>query len=65
MCDPNIHDHEDQYTLLSYCYHHKKHQSFDMLLDLTKNRIDINQINNKDNQTIYGILFYHNKLKFF
>ena len=36
-----------------------------MLLDKSKGRIHINQINNKDNQTIYGILFYHNRVDFY
>ena len=57
--DPNVLDHRNELTLLCYCYEHKKHQAFKMMLDNSIKEIDINGKNQTDNTTIFGRLFHH------
>ena len=39
--DPNLLDFSDQYTLLSYSYHNKKHKAFNMILEECQKKLDI------------------------
>ena len=32
LCDPNVMDFEDEWTLLTYALNNKKHQSFELLI---------------------------------
>ena len=61
-CDPNILDEYGEYTMLMYSFLEKKHQAFELIVKLSKDKLLINEFSPKINNTIFGQLFYHGSL---